>query len=250
MRRCCGTSSPRTRGPAVCLTLPQLRLLQALAAMETGIALTTQLARQMDVTVPTMTSRIDGLVERGFVERRPDPASRRQVHLLLTPSGRAHLDRCQTLIRARLRELLAPLTAAQKERLLLALQDLALLLAPGEAGGGRRRSEESEQQEGEVFGMVNNFVVLPLYFLSSAQFPLTHAPTWIQVLAALNPLAYAVNLLRGLLDGVWTYGGAVDLAVIGGFALIALGAATAVFAQQESRTPRLKPGACRVGQTV
>jgi DNA-binding MarR family transcriptional regulator len=126
------------------LTLPQLRLLQALAATETGIALTTQLARQMDVTVPTMTSRIDGLVERGFVERRPDPASRRQVHLLLTPSGRAHLDRCQTLIRARLRERLAPLTAAQKDRLLLALQDLALLLAPGEAGGGRRRSEESE----------------------------------------------------------------------------------------------------------
>src|SRR2546423_7958920 len=55
------------------LTLPQLRLLQALAAMETGIALTTQLARQMDVTVPTMTSRIDGLVERGFVSGGPTP---------------------------------------------------------------------------------------------------------------------------------------------------------------------------------
>jgi ABC-type uncharacterized transport system permease subunit len=88
-------------------------------------------------------------------------------------------------------------------------------------------------QPGEVFGTINNFVVLPLYFLSAAQFPLNHAPAWIQVLAALNPLAYAVDLLRGLLDGVWTYGAAADLAVIGGFALIALGAATVVFAQQE-----------------
>ena len=85
----------------------------------------------------------------------------------------------------------------------------------------------------EGFGTINNFVVLPLYFLSAAQFPLNHAPAWIKVLAALNPLAYAVDLLRGLLVGVWTHGAALDLAVIGGFALLALTAATYAFARQE-----------------
>ena len=85
----------------------------------------------------------------------------------------------------------------------------------------------------EGFGTINNFVVLPLYFLSAAQFPLNHAPGWIKVLAALNPLAYAVDLLRGLLDGVWSYSGALDFAVIAAFAVVALAAATAVFSRQE-----------------
>ncbi len=76
-------------------------------------------------------------------------------------------------------------------------------------------------------------MVLPLYFLSAAQFPLNHAPDWIKVLAAFNPLAYAVDLLRGLLVGVWTHGAAPDLAVIAGFALLMLAAATYAFTRQE-----------------
>ena len=35
----------------------------------------------------------------------------------------------------------------------------------------------------EGFGTINNFVVLPLYFTSAAQFPLTRAPHWLKVLA-------------------------------------------------------------------
>lgn len=85
----------------------------------------------------------------------------------------------------------------------------------------------------EGFGTINNFVVLPLYFLSAAQFPLTHAPSWIQTLAALNPLTYGVDLLRGLLDGLWSYNAALDLAVVTGFALLVLTAATFAFTRQE-----------------
>src|SRR3954468_4626945 len=51
------------------LTMPQLRCLQAIT--KDGTALTTQLARQMNVAVPTMTSMIDGLSERGLVGRHP-----------------------------------------------------------------------------------------------------------------------------------------------------------------------------------
>src|SRR5262245_61502190 len=86
------------------LTLPQFRCLQAVAAR--GVTLTTHLARQMQVTVPTMTSRLDGLVERGLVQRQPDPLSRRQVQVSLTPAGVALLGRYQAFIDARLHDLI------------------------------------------------------------------------------------------------------------------------------------------------
>jgi len=76
----------------------------------------------------------------------------------------------------------------------------------------------------EGFGTVNNFIVLPLYFASGAQFPLELAPAWLQAIARLNPLAYAVDLLRGLLLGVWTFAPVVDLLALTGFALAALAA--------------------------
>ena len=85
----------------------------------------------------------------------------------------------------------------------------------------------------EGFGTINNFVVLPLYFTSAAQFPLTRAPQWLQVLARFNPLTYAVDILRGLLDDVWTYTAAVDIAVLTGFAIVGIIAATWAFTKQE-----------------
>jgi ABC-2 type transport system permease protein len=46
------------------------------------------------------------------------------------------------------------------------------------------------------FQGINNFVVFPLFFLSSALYPLTNVPHWLQVLSSLNPLTYAVDGLR------------------------------------------------------
>ena len=85
----------------------------------------------------------------------------------------------------------------------------------------------------EGFGTVNNFIILPLYFASGAQFPLDRAPQWMQTLALLNPLAYSVDLLRGLLIGMWSFPPLVDLGVLVGFALVALAAATWSFRQTE-----------------
>lgn len=109
-------------GGEVALTLPQYRCLKLIG--EQGVTLTTHLARRMQVTVPTMTSRLDGLVERALVQRQPDPLSRRQIHVSLTKGGEALLDRYQAAITARLGELLAPLSSATRQRLLDALGDL------------------------------------------------------------------------------------------------------------------------------
>jgi|SRR5579859_110666 len=108
------------------ITLAQYRCLQAIAAQ--GTTLTTHLAWFMGVTMPTMTSRIDGLVERGLVERQPDPQSRRQVLLRLTPAGQALLEAYTGLVDGWLRNLLAPLSSPQKQQMFAALKDLEQLL--------------------------------------------------------------------------------------------------------------------------
>lgn len=49
------------------------------------------------------------------------------------------------------------------------------------------------------FQSINNFLIFPLFFLSSALYPLTHVPTALEVLATINPLSYAVDAMRFVL---------------------------------------------------
>lgn len=122
------------------LTMPQLRCLQMIAR---GDTLTTHLARTMGVAVPTMTSMIDGLSERGLVQRQPDPTDRRQVRILMTPAGQEILARHQAIMHDRLRSLLQHLTAAQKKRLLAAMDDMAAML-----DADKRSRDEREKPKG------------------------------------------------------------------------------------------------------
>ena len=85
----------------------------------------------------------------------------------------------------------------------------------------------------EGFGTINNFVILPLYFASGAQFPLDRAPMWLQTASRFNPLTYAVDLLRGLLVGSWEVGAGLDVAVLAGFAAAAAAAAAWAFRQTD-----------------
>ncbi|HET7092905.1 MAG TPA: MarR family transcriptional regulator [Thermomicrobiales bacterium] len=119
------------------LTLSQLRCLQLMAETD-GPALTTRLARALLVTPPTMTRTIDALVERGLVERQPDPANRRQIGLVLTAAGRDLLARYEQVMRDRLRALLAPLTPKAKARLLAATGDIATMLDADERAAETR----------------------------------------------------------------------------------------------------------------
>ncbi len=46
------------------------------------------------------------------------------------------------------------------------------------------------------FVAVNNFLVIPLFFLSSSLFPLDHVPPVMKVIAEFNPISYAVDAIR------------------------------------------------------
>jgi ABC-2 type transport system permease protein len=49
------------------------------------------------------------------------------------------------------------------------------------------------------FQMIMNFLVMPLYFLSGAMFPLSSAPSWMQALMVIDPLTYCVDGLRNII---------------------------------------------------
>ena len=64
------------------------------------------------------------------------------------------------------------------------------------------------------FQAINNFLVFPLFFLSSALYPLTNAPTLLRWLASANPISYAVDALRWALIDQSHFGFGKDLIVL------------------------------------
>ncbi|HEX9123988.1 MAG TPA: ABC transporter permease [Actinomycetota bacterium] len=48
----------------------------------------------------------------------------------------------------------------------------------------------------ESFQVVIQFLVLPMFFLSGAVFPVSQLPAWLEVLTRLDPLSYAVDPMR------------------------------------------------------
>ena len=68
---------------------------------------------------------VDDLEDRGFVERRRNPADRRSYGLFLTDSGRDMLAKVQAEARVHQAALGAPLSAAEQEQLTSLLRRLA-----------------------------------------------------------------------------------------------------------------------------
>jgi ABC-2 type transport system permease protein len=71
-----------------------------------------------------------------------------------------------------------------------------------------------------------NFLVMPIFFLSGALFPLDGLPAALAVVTRIDPLTYGIDGLRGTLIGLSHFGVASDIAVLGvvAVAFISLGA--------------------------
>jgi ABC-2 type transport system permease protein len=76
------------------------------------------------------------------------------------------------------------------------------------------------------FQLVMNFLVMPIFFLSGALYPLKNLPGPLAVLTRLDPLTYGVDGLRSVLIGASHFGLVLDvLALIGiAIALFVIGA--------------------------
>jgi ABC-2 type transport system permease protein len=65
------------------------------------------------------------------------------------------------------------------------------------------------------FQMIMNFLVMPMFFLSGAMFPLDHVPRELVFVARFDPLSYGVDAFRALLLGASHFGLPLDYAVLG-----------------------------------
>jgi ABC-2 type transport system permease protein len=104
----------------------------------------------------------------------------------------------------------------------LALLFMALIAAMFTALGTAIGSVLTDMQG---FQIIINFLVMPIFFLSGALFPLSNLPRLLTWIASLNPLSYGVDGLRLGLIGVTHFGVWTDLAVLSVLtaALMALG---------------------------
>ena len=62
--------------------------------------------------------------------------------------------------------------------------------------------------------LIMNFLVMPIFFLSGALFPLNNLPKLFSLVTSLDPLTYGVDGMRTTLIGVSHFGPALDLAVL------------------------------------
>jgi len=81
------------------------------------------------------------------------------------------------------------------------------------------------------FQLVMNFLVMPIFFLSGALFPLANLPKALAVVTSLDPMTYGVDGLRAALIGISHFGIATDIAVICAITAVFMGLGTYFFSR-------------------
>lgn len=92
----------------------------------------------------------------------------------------------------------------------------------------------STLQDFQGFQLIMNFIVLPLFFLSGALFPLAGLPKALTIAARINPLSYGVDGLRDSLTNVVFYSLSTDILVISVLTLIVLFIGSFLFSKIEA----------------
>ena len=72
----------------------------------------------------------------------------------------------------------------------------------------------SRLEDMQGFQVIMNFLVMPIFFLSGALFPLTGLPVVIEWLVKIDPLSYGVDAIRGALIGGSQFGLGFDATVL------------------------------------
>jgi ABC-2 type transport system permease protein len=81
----------------------------------------------------------------------------------------------------------------------------------------------SSLKDMQGFQLVMNFMVMPIFFLSGALYPLSNLPRVLTWLTRIDPLTYGVDGVRGALIGATHFGVATDVAALSAVAVLLLG---------------------------
>jgi ABC-2 type transport system permease protein len=88
-------------------------------------------------------------------------------------------------------------------------------------------------QDMQGFQLIMSFLVMPIFFLSGALFPLTNLPAALHVLTSLDPLSYGIDGIRGSLINAPHFGPTMDSTVLCLAAAILLAIGTYLFSRIE-----------------
>src|SRR6266446_202547 len=109
--------------------------------------------------------------------------------------GKALGGTTQAMIQGLILLVLAPFVGVKLSVLtVVELVPLAAVLAFGLASFGVALASTMKSLKG--FQVVMNFLMMPMFFLSGALFPLTNLPGWMTVLTRLDPASYGIDPLR------------------------------------------------------
>ena len=109
--------------------------------------------------------------------------------------GKALGGATQAMVQGLILLLLAPFVGVKLTLVsVLTLIPLVFLLAFALSAMGVAIASRMRSMQG--FQMVMNFLVMPMFFLSGALFPLAGLPAWMTVLTRIDPTAYGIDPLR------------------------------------------------------
>jgi ABC-2 type transport system permease protein len=101
---------------------------------------------------------------------------------------------------------------------------LAFMLLVGLVFAGLGTAIGSTLKDMQGFQLIMNFLVMPIFFLSGALFPLNNLPTALAIATRVDPLSYGIDGLRGSLIGLTQFGpltnASVLVAVASGFLVL------------------------------
>jgi DNA-binding MarR family transcriptional regulator len=107
------------------LTLTTYKALHALSERERGDDVCVKhVAEDLVMSVPAASRIVDGLHQKGYVERREDEHDRRMKRVSITPAGRSVMARVNATRLAAGEQFAATLTDAERKRLAAALAPL------------------------------------------------------------------------------------------------------------------------------
>jgi len=81
------------------------------------------------------------------------------------------------------------------------------------------------------FQLIMNFLVMPIFFLSGALFPLTNLPKALNIVVGLDPLSYGVDGIRATLGGISQFGLMTDFWVLSVVTAILIGIGSYLFSK-------------------
>ncbi len=88
----------------------------------------------------------------------------------------------------------------------------------------------STMEDMQGFQLIINFLVMPIFFLSGALFPLEGVPKALDIIATVDPLSYGVDGLRySFLASTTTFGMGTDLSVLIVLTVVLLGVGSYLF---------------------